>query len=73
MSTTQVDNIIITQEDIIGEAGNLLIDYTGPYVDLLMNPVQGYSMTSSDFSWNGTPGNGVDAVSFSPAGGNQVL
>lgn len=73
MSTTQVDNIIITQEDIIGEAGNLLIDYTGPYVDLLMNPVQGYSMSYLDFSWNGTPGNGVDAVSFFYAGGNQVL
>lgn len=73
MSTTQVDNIIITQEDITGEAGNLLIDYTGPSVDLLMNPVQGYSMSYLDFSWNGTPGNGVDAVSFFYAGGNQVL
>lgn len=73
MSTTQVDNIIITQEDIIGEVGNPLIDYTGPFVDLLMNPVQGYSMSYLDFSWNGTPGNGVDAVSFFYAGGNQVL
>jgi hypothetical protein len=73
MSTTQVDNIIITQEDITGEVGNLLIDYTGPSVDLLMNPVQGYSMSYLDFSWNGTPGNGVDAVSFFYAGGNQVL
>ncbi len=72
MSTTQVDNIIITQEDYAAEVGNPLINYTGSHVNLMMNPVQGYSLDWTDFTWNGTPGNGVDNVTFFYAGGNQV-
>lgn len=72
MSTTQVDNIIITQEDYVAEVGNPLINYTGSHVNLMMNPLEGYSLDWMDFSWNGTPGNGVDNVTFFYAGGNQV-
>ncbi len=73
MITTEVDNIIITQKDYKGEVGNLLINYTGPQVNLMMNPKQGYAQSYTDFSWNGTPGDGIDNVTFHYAGGNQVL
>jgi hypothetical protein len=66
MSVTQIDNFTVTQADYQGIVGNTLYGATGGtgVVELVLSPNQGYTVTATDFSWDGTPSNGVTAVNF---------
>lgn len=64
MSVTQIDNFTVTQADYQGSVGHTIYGYTGPTVELVLTPNQGYTLTATDFSWDGTPANGVTAVNF---------
>lgn len=70
MSVTQIDNFTVTQANYQGAVGSTLYGYTGGTVELVLSPNQGYTLTATDFSWDGTPGNGVTAVNFVQDGTN---
>ena len=70
MSVTNIENFTVTQADYQGVVGSTLYGYTGGTVELVLTPNQGYTLTATDFSWDGTPGNGVTAVNFVQDGTN---
>ena len=70
MSVTNIENFTVTQADYQGVVGNTLYGYTGGTVELVLTPNQGHTLTATDFSWDGTPGNGVTAVNFVQDGTN---
>jgi hypothetical protein len=70
MSVTNIENFTVTQADYQGVVGVALYNYTGGTVELVLTPNQGYTLTATDFSWDGTSGNGVTAVNFVQDGTN---
>ena len=70
MSVTNIENFTVTQADYQGVVGAALYNFTGSTVELVLTPNQGYTLAATDFSWDGTPGNGVTAVNFVQDGTN---